>query len=176
MLVDIMGVALREFVRASGILVFVSYPILAGLVSPAKADCECGYALPGDRDNFGHVFTDLLESDFVHVGKVNEDAGWLPQEFNVTAHTARGVFGQSFVVDNVVTNPINDRKSWSGPGRSGGDAGLHFVVENAPNDDMVRGAEIATDRLDLSYGSYRAGIKITNVPGTCSAFFWVSPL
>lgn len=34
-------------------------------------------------------------------------------------------------------------------------------------------AEIVTNRSDIMYGSFRAGMKIAAVNGTCGAFFWV---
>jgi len=39
---------------------------------------------------------------------------------------------------------------------------------------MVPGAEIVSTRTDITYGSFRASIKVSDVPGTCQAFFWVS--
>ncbi|KAK3692663.1 concanavalin A-like lectin/glucanase domain-containing protein [Podospora appendiculata] len=37
---------------------------------------------------------------------------------------------------------------------------------------MVSGAEVDSSRLDLSYGTFRALMKMSSVPGTCAAFFW----
>ena len=39
-------------------------------------------------------------------------------------------------------------------------------------DGLVSMGEIAAARDDIVYGSFRAGIKVTTVPGTCGAFFW----
>jgi beta-glucanase (GH16 family) len=39
---------------------------------------------------------------------------------------------------------------------------------------MVRSGEIDSLRRDMRYGSFRVGMKMSDVPGTCAAFFWVS--
>jgi hypothetical protein len=48
------------------------------------------------------------------------------------------------------------------------------MVKSDLVDGMVPVAELDTRRLDLFYGTFRASMKVTSVPGTCAAFFWVS--
>lgn len=56
----------------------------------------------------------------------------------------------------------------------GGDPGVRLVVApGVPGDGFVPVAEMDSARTDLLWGSYRAAIKLTLVPGTCSSFFWV---
>ncbi|KAI1824824.1 glycoside hydrolase family 16 protein [Xylaria intraflava] len=140
-------------------------------------DCECGYSMITKSDGTKQVFTDLLETDFVHVdvtgnGEGMASHGWAPQGYNVSSQVARGPFGESFGVKNLMSNPIKDAKTFKGPGILGPDAGLLLVVRDTMQEDMVPVAEISTTRLDFFYGTFRAGIKITDVPGTCTAFFW----
>jgi hypothetical protein len=77
------------------------------------------------------------------------------------------------MVGNVMSNTIKDPDTFDGRGELGLDAGLLLVVQNVMQDGMVPVAEIATTGLHYFYGTFRAGIKTTNVSGTCSAFFWV---
>jgi hypothetical protein len=51
---------------------------------------------------------------------------------------------------------------------------LELVVQSELVDGMVPVAELATRRLDLMWGTFRAGMKVSRVGGTCAAFFWVS--
>lgn len=69
-----------------------------------------------------------------------------------------------YSLDNVISNPV--------PG-SLGDPGLQLFVRGYTGSGAVRTAELATKRVDMHYGSYRAAIKSTAVSGTCGAMFWV---
>lgn len=55
------------------------------------------------------------------------------------------------------------------------DTGLALVVSGELRNETVLGAEMDSKRLDLHWGSFRAGMKVSDVNGTCAAFFWVSP-
>ncbi|KAI0603495.1 glycoside hydrolase family 16 protein [Biscogniauxia sp. FL1348] len=147
------------------------------LFSRVLADCECGYSITTGSDNTQHLFTDLLESDFIHLDvtdSTNEygQYGWAPQVYNVSAAAARGTYGQAFVGANVVSNNIADDNVFTGEGSNGGDAGLRLTVQSEVVDNMVTSSEISTTGLNYFYGTFRAGIKVTDVEGTCSAFFW----
>ncbi|KAI5928533.1 glycoside hydrolase family 16 protein [Camillea tinctor] len=154
--------------------VVYSLPVL---FSHVLADCECGYSITIGSDNTQHLFTDLLESDFVHLDVTDNTAeygkyGWAPQAFNMTASAARGEYGEAFVVPNVLSNNIADNKIFAGQGSKGGDAGLRLTVQSDVLDDMITSSEISTTDLHYFYGTFRAGMKVTDVAGTCSAFFW----
>lgn len=57
---------------------------------------------------------------------------------------------------------------------SGGDPGLQLWVRGGiPKDGLIPMGEIATSREDMLYGSFRASILVSDIPGTCAAFFWV---
>ena len=135
------------------------------------ADCECGYTVNST------LYTDLIESDFLHINNITNDTDWQVQEYTVSADLARGPYGKQASTDNVVANPLKSQYDWSGDGVNGGDAGLQLIVRGGTPDKggLVPMAELATTRDDMLYGSFRAGMKITNVNGTCGAFFWVDP-
>lgn len=40
-----------------------------------------------------HVWTDLLETDFLHLDDIAKDTDWQRQNYSVTAQSARGPFG-----------------------------------------------------------------------------------
>jgi hypothetical protein len=123
------------------------------------ADCECGYSAPTGTDTQElAVFTDLIESNFSTIPDISQDSDWVRQAFNFTPAQARGPVGEMFVVDNVASS----------------DAGLQLKVQAQAVDGMVPVAEIDTSRLDVFWGTFRASMKLTNVSGTCAAFFWVS--
>jgi hypothetical protein len=144
---------------------------------------------PSDSSNLA-LFTDLLETDFTRVYSsgnrydVSKDTDWVPQAFNLTKERARGEWGEMFDVRNVFSYPPNknrqsqpgeDEMKW-GPKHWNSDdkaTGLKLVVRSDVVDGMVPVAEVATRRLDLLYGSFRASMKISDIPGTCAAFFWV---
>ncbi|KAI1094700.1 glycoside hydrolase family 16 protein [Rostrohypoxylon terebratum] len=158
----------------TSIRLLASICILSTLV---LADCECGYSITTDSDNKRYVFTDILESDFVHLDITDDSEkygqyGWARQDFNMTSEVARGPYGESYTPQNVVSNTIADGEVFEGSGSKGGDAGLNLVVRSEIQDDMVTGADVSTTDTHYFHGTFRAGIKATDVPGTCSAFFW----
>ena len=132
------------------------------------ANCECGYTVNSA------LYTDLIETDFLHLADITGDTDWQPQNYTVTPKLARGLFGKNASVSNVVANPLKSLYDWAGNGGNGGDGGLHlFVRGGVPQDGVIPIAEGATARIDMLYGSFRAGMKATGTPGTCGAFFWV---
>ena len=140
--------------------------LLATLV---RSDCECGYTVNST------LYTDLIESDFLHLENITSNTDWQPQEYTVPPDLARGPFGKEAALDNVVANPLKNKYDWAGDGVNGGDAGLQLIVRGGTPDKggLIPMAELATTRSDIHYGSFRAGMKVTSVNGTCGAFFWV---
>lgn len=137
------------------------------------ADCECGYSI----NETSFPFTDLLESDFLHLRNITLDSDWIPQNYTVTSHDSRGMYGKNASLDNVVANPLNSTYDWTGQGVLGGDPGLQLYVRGGiPANGLVPISEIATAGVDMLYGSFRAAIKLSSTPGTCAAFFWASRL
>jgi len=140
----------------------------------ANAACECGYSVNSTTDPSYAVFTELVENDFLHTSVSDlHTVGWAPQVYNVTAQNARGPFGKSMELENVVTNPLKDSKAWSGEAKLGGDAGLQLWVRGQHQDGYVSGAEVVSLRNDSLLGSFRVGMKLSNSSGTCGAFFFV---
>lgn len=122
------------------------------------------------------IFTDVFETDFLHLHNLDEDYGWRRQEYNVTPKAARGPYGKRAQVSNVVANPVVNRWNWAGPSVLGGDAGLQLWVRANVRDQMIGMGEIVGHRTDMMYGSFRVGAKMASVPGSCAAFFWVGCL
>lgn len=85
---------------------------------------------------------------------------------------SRGPYGRKTELKNVVSNPAKDI-SQSPMGINGDVAGLELWVRKLGSDkEHVSVAEVDSRRTDMRYGSFRAGIKATDVDGTCGAFFW----
>jgi hypothetical protein len=134
----------------------------ARLVSGA---CECGFSTKNPQGDSLIVFTDLLETKFSQLHNISEGHDWVAQNFTVSAADGRGNFSKAFLPNNV-----NTRRA-----KSGDDSGLELHVRSTVNkDDAIPSSEVDTTRLDLHWGSYRAGMKLTDVKGTCAAFFWAS--
>ncbi|KAF2490132.1 concanavalin A-like lectin/glucanase [Lophium mytilinum] len=150
-----------SFTKAFGI-----WPCL--FISTVSAFCECGYSV--DPPTSFVLFTDLFENDFLHSPNLT-GSGWIPQQYNVEQSDSRGPYGKQFTTSNVVSNPLKDPYSWAGDSVLGGDAGLQLWARK-DNDGMIPAAEIATERTDFLYGSFRVGMKMSKVNGTCGAFFW----
>lgn len=87
----------------------------------------------------------------------------------------------------MVLNPLNSTFDWGGKdGMRGGPPGLqlwvrgvdnlsdYVAIDPAERGKMVRVAEIDSMRTDMRYGSFRIGMKMAEMEGTCAAFFWVS--
>jgi hypothetical protein len=117
-----------------------------------------------------------MENDFLHTVVDNiTEAGWRVQQYNVSAEDARGRsgYGKEFDLGNVESNPLKDSHSWSGDSENGGDAGLRLWVRGDHSKGFISGAELASVRDDVLYGSFRVGMKLSGLSGTCGAFFWV---
>jgi beta-glucanase (GH16 family) len=105
--------------------------------------------------------------------------GWAVQAYNISPRIARGPYGKSAELENVVLNPLPTRNDWTGEGILGGAPGLQLWVRSQQDllavagDQMVRVGEIDSMRQDMRYGSFRVGMKMSDIPGTCAAFFWV---
>lgn len=136
------------------------------------ADCECGYSVNKTTDESYAVFTDLLESDFTTLTNITIDTDWVIQSWEVNKQASRGPYGRRTEPRNVISNPAKDGNV-SAEGIYGGQAGLELYVRKLGSDkDHISVAEVDSKRTDMRYGSFRAGIKATDIDGTCGAFFW----
>ncbi|KAL9073279.1 MAG: hypothetical protein Q9157_004810 [Trypethelium eluteriae] len=136
------------------------------------ADCACGYAVNSTSAPPNAIFTELFETDFLHLKNLTSNGGWIPQAYNDSAAVARGPFGKSASLANVVANPILNKSEWAGPGANGGDPGLQLWVRAGVENGVIGMGEVTTQRRDIVFGSIRVGIKMSNITGTCGAFFW----
>ena len=135
------------------------------------SECECGYTVNST------LYTDLLETDFLHLADITADTDWQPQNYTVTPELARGPYGKNASLANVVANPLQSQYDWAGNGINGGDAGLQIIVRGGvPQNGLIPMGELATARRDMLQGTFRAGMKVTATSGTCGALFWVSAL
>ncbi|KAF1981252.1 glycoside hydrolase family 16 protein [Aulographum hederae CBS 113979] len=155
----------------------VGMAVWALLASMANAACECGYSINATTTPTHQTYSDLLETDWLHTYNLTKSSiGWRPQEYNVTPSAARGPFGKAARVANVVVNPVADEEAWTGTTTlGGGDPGLQVWVRRGlegERGDMVGMGEIAAERTDMLFGSYRVAMKMNGVPGTCGAIFW----
>lgn len=147
--------ALQTFVHGHdvGHVVFTTRFLLTlTLIEIDHPSCECGYTVNSTNGSSPFaLFTDFLETDFLHLY-------------------------------NLVLNPLLSRKDWTGDEKLGGAPGLQLWVRGQQDflgpvgDQMVRSGEIDSLRRDMRYGSFRVGMKMSEVAGTCAAFFWVSAL
>ena len=150
--------------------------LLSKLVAPA---CECGFLVRNPISPQEQLrFLDFLESDFTNHEISSDNQDWISQGFNVTADAGHGTYGKAFTPDNVDPHlgwPVNGgQQADDTHHRAKSNDGLELWVDSDVVEGNVISAEVDTARQDLVWGSYRAGIKVTTVTGTCSAFFWVS--
>ena len=147
--------------------------------SVAAAKCACGYTVNSTSDANHALFTDLLETDFLHLQDITYNdtysTGWIPQSYNTTAREDQGPYGMAKEDRNVVPNYMQDRYNWAGPGVHGADTGLQLWVRSkligAGEEQFIGSAELVSERDDILYGSFRIALKTTAITGTCSAFF-----
>jgi hypothetical protein len=153
----------------SSLLVAILLGILGAFV---VADCECGYSMTINGTTT--VFSDLLETDFLHLASIAANTDWTQQQYNVTSKISRGTYGTSFQTRNDISNPVANNASYAAPGVLSGDPGLQLYVRGGvPSDGFVPTSQVNSVREDMLWGTYRASMKLTDVPGTCGAFFWV---
>ncbi|RSL93637.1 hypothetical protein CDV31_014631 [Fusarium ambrosium] len=129
--------------------------------------CECGYSIVDLESQQPIFFTDYLETDFTRLPVISQNNDWVRQQFTVSAEDGRGDYGKAFKPENIRTYMAEMK------GRLDEEAGLHLLVGSVIDDDgAIPGSELDTERQDLHWGSFRAGMKLTPSNGTCAAFFW----
>ena len=158
------------------------YIFTSALISYASANCECGYSVSSivDANNTTaiSIFTDLLETDFLHLKNLSDNTDWQSQTYTVSSDAARGPYGKNASSANIQPNALSSSTSWSRPGTSdpSAPAGLQLFVRGSspppPKGALLPMAELVTARDDILYGSFRASIQFTTLSGTCGAFFW----
>ncbi len=81
----------------------------------------------------------------------------------------------NFTILNSVSNAIADPKIWTAAPLLGGGPGLRLLVApGVPPNSLVPVAEVDSSRVDLLYGSYRFGVKVPAIAGTCTSVYFVS--
>lgn len=153
---------------------------LLSIVSVAAAKCSCGYTVNSTDSSHYALFTELLETDFLHIKDVtfnnSYDIDWVPQNYNTSAAISDGPYGMAKEASNLVPNYIDDQWNYVGPGIKDVDPGLQLWVRSTlvgyKGQKLVPSAEIVSQRDDILYGSFRIAMKTTEINGTCSAFFF----
>lgn len=155
--------------------------LLALMLSLVAADCECGFVQDFPAEETGHgdghadgrlLFTNMMESKFFELRNISQDGDWKRQQYNVSARAGRGEYGKAFALKNVYTIAPDGHGENVDADAGPGD-GIALVVGSTLVDEAIPVAELASARKDMYFGSYRAGMKLTPVNGTCAAFFWV---
>lgn len=131
-------------------------------------DCTCGFDVKRPNSGDGWLFTEAMETDFTRLQSITSAKDWQRLEFNVSAETGRGEYSKIFTPNNIAVGP-----NLADKGSSEWYDGVELSVSAAIVNGGVLAAEMDTMRQDLLWGSFRAGMKLTAVKGTCSAFFWV---
>ncbi|KAJ4018976.1 hypothetical protein NW752_004721 [Fusarium irregulare] len=145
----------------------VSLGVLTTVVRLASGVCDCGYSLQGFEGEGLVVFMDRLETNFSQLQSIAQSHDWVAQGFTVSAEDGRGNYSKTFEPSNVVIQATQPRDE---PGQ---DPGVELHVSSViSKDNAIPASEIDTTRLDLHWGSFRAGMKLTDTDGTCAAFFW----
>ncbi|ATY58528.1 Concanavalin A-like lectin glucanase [Cordyceps militaris] len=147
-----------------GLQVSVVLFVLFWACRVSATGCTCGYQVGGATDETW-LFTEAIETDFTRLKTIAAAKDWQRQEFNVSAEAGRGKYSKFFTPKNVALGVANK-------GASGKQAGVELSVGATIVDGAVPVAEMDTARHDLQWGSFRAGIKMTPISGTCAAFFW----
>ncbi|KAM0419604.1 hypothetical protein ACHAPD_003167 [Fusarium lateritium] len=140
--------------------------VLAAVVRLVTSTCDCGYSIQDPEGEGVIVFMDRLETDFGQLQTISQSHDWVAQKFTVSAEDGRGNYSKAFEPTNVaiqVTHPQDHPDLGHG---------VELRVSSTISNDTIPGSEIDTKRLDLHWGSFRAGMKLTDVKGTCAAFFW----
>jgi hypothetical protein len=148
-------------------LVGIGSPVLLASIgllfsSRVSAKCECGYTTNLSGVASTVLLTDYAETNFLNISGMQSLPDWRAQVFNKTKTASRGPYGEMFTADDILANSNTSATS-----------GIQLVVGSKIVDGMIPTAEIASNRSDFFYGSYRANIKISRDPGTCAAFYWV---
>lgn len=75
----------------SSTLLIIALVYFAAIVN---ARCECGYALTAETSSDSVIaFTDLVESDFLHIRDIAVNTDWQRQNFTKTPEAGRGPYG-----------------------------------------------------------------------------------
>ncbi|KAL6712972.1 hypothetical protein ACLMJK_009527 [Lecanora helva] len=170
--------SLLSALRAAQLLFFLSFICIP---SPTHGSCSCGYLLnttPSQQQQQQQqtLYTHALETDFLHLPSYTtttppplNGSAWSPQSYLVPAEQARGPWGKNASVGNVVLKPLGEGK-WDA---EGGEAGLEIWVRKVEEGRGYVGmGEVATGRRDMLFGTFRVGMRMSGVGGTCGAFFW----
>lgn len=153
-------------------LPYILLLLLISVVPFCYCTCECGYSITDPNDeNQQYIFTEMLETDFTKMTDMEQNSDWTRMAFNVSAEAGRGEYGKMFTTANVDVNREGSEEGSEAPETAV--TAVELRVDHELIEGHVPGAEIDSARLDVHWGSFRAGMRTTGQNGTCAAFFWV---
>lgn len=72
------------------------------------ADCACGYTINKTAENAYAIFTNMLESDFLHTYEFDTETaygmGWIPQNYAQTNNS--GPYGLAKMIETSPSTPL----------------------------------------------------------------------
>lgn len=128
---------------------------------------DCGFTLNDTLPDKSYaLFTDMIETDWVHISDVEEDTDWKPTTWNLSCNTHS-------MVENIRENPLSG-DGWQGQGQHWGRAGLQLIAPKPENKShgITPQAYMRTKQANILYGTFRTAAHIPNVPGTFATFNW----
>ncbi|KAK0384313.1 hypothetical protein NLU13_8401 [Sarocladium strictum] len=114
-------------------------------------DCDCGFI--DSQDPTGSTFTNFLAVDFTSISQNELDEIFIPATYKL--HKNDAPFERHFSAEQLQLS----------------EDGLHITVLPASSQNHVPCGQIFSRARTFFYGSYHARIRLTDVPGTVTAFF-----
>lgn len=113
--------------------------------------CDCGF-----QDEHGRIWTNIWYADYHrYPANLHQDTNYVVMNYTVNAKY-KDTLDRVFDPDNV---------QWS-------EDGVELLVRKATNGQNYTSASFGTKRQDLLYGTFRANLQTTRVPGTVAAFYF----
>lgn len=148
-------------------------PLLA-LAIPASCDCDCGYRIEPTALIYIANFTEVLETDFLHVSDFSSD--WTVQSYNVTPSASGGTYGKIAQVGNVIPKLLEPGE-WGWDTVHDPDPGLALWtntslvdIPGTDGEQMIPMSELVSKRDNILYGTFRIAMKTTQEGGGCESF------
>jgi beta-glucanase (GH16 family) len=114
-------------------------------------DCDCGFIDSNDPSK--SIFSSFLAVDFTSITNEQFDDLFIPASYEIASRNAP--FTRNFSTSQVHLS----------------ETGLDLTVSPSPDSRKVPCAQIFTRSATFFYGSYHAKFRVTDVPGTVTAFF-----
>ncbi|KAI7876116.1 concanavalin A-like lectin/glucanase [Lichtheimia hyalospora FSU 10163] len=151
------SVVALSLATAVGILSSLSTVHVAASSSSDAVVCDCGF-----QDENGRIWSEIWHSDYnSYKANLHKDKHYVVMNYTVPpkySNTLERLFDPA----NVQLASHDDQSSYSG---------LQLAVRKQ-DDGQFTSASFGTKREDFLYGTFRASMKTSPVPGTVQAFFF----